>query len=196
MLEIFGFKARGWWPRSRSSTKIFFWRFMFLRVSLALLNPIESFSWRGRVVQATKNKEESCSFLDAIGRGSCDPLCGLAKNRREGKPKLRLRRIEKAGRYATMRFVTLLWLALQLTFESHLSLPCMHIVGHATESEVHASGKFCSISDPLPPPPLSLSLSVTRFEKKITSAKLENQNIQAKGRWMWPPGPGLQGSNS
>ena len=34
----------------------------------------------------------------------------------------------------------------------------MHIVGHATESEVHASGKFCSIYDPLPPPPLSLSL--------------------------------------
>ena len=43
-----------------------------------------------------------------------------------------------------------------------LSLLCMHVVGHATESEVHASGKFCSISDPPPPPlppPLSLSVS-------------------------------------
>ena len=37
----------------------------------------------------------------------------------------------------------------------------MHIVGHATESEVHASGKFYSISDPLSPPPLSLSLSLS-----------------------------------
>ena len=130
---------------------------MFLWVNLALLNPIESFSWRGRVVQATKNKEESCSFLDAIGRRSCGPLSGLAKNRHVGKPKLRLKRIETAGRYATVRFVTLLWLALQLTFESLLSLPCMHIVGHVTESEVHASGKFCSISDPSPPPSFSLS---------------------------------------
>ena len=54
----------------------------------------------------------------------------------------------------------LTWHALQLTFESLLSLLCMHVVGHATESEVHASGKFCSISDP-PPPSLSLSLSLS-----------------------------------
>ena len=87
-------KARGWWPRNRSSTKIFFWRFVFLWVTLALLNPIESFPWRGCVVQATKNKEESCSFLDA----SCGPLSGLAKNRHVEKPKLRLKRIETAGR--------------------------------------------------------------------------------------------------
>ena len=30
-------------------------------------------------VEATKNKEESCSFLDAIGRRSCGPLSRLAK---------------------------------------------------------------------------------------------------------------------
>ena len=89
-----------------------------------------------------KTKEESCSFLDAIGRRSCGPLSGLAKNRHVGKPKLRLKRIETAGRDATVRFVTLLSLALQLTFKSSLSLLCMHIVGHATDSEVHASGKF------------------------------------------------------
>ena len=172
--------------RSQSSTTICFWRFMFLWVNLALLNLIESFSRRGRVVQATKSKEESCSFLAAIGRRSCGPLSELSKNRHVGKPKLRLKRIETVGRYATVRFVTLLWLALRLTFESRLSLPCMHIVGHATESKVHASGKFCLISDPLrtpPPQPLSLSLRVTRFEKKkITSAKLDNQKIQAKVR--------------
>ena len=69
------------------------------------------------MVQATKNKEESCSFLDAIGRRSCGPLVRPAraarsadwlKNRHVGKPKLRLKRIETAGRYATVRFVTLL----------------------------------------------------------------------------------------
>ena len=144
--------------------------FLTVCVSLSELGPsepIKSFSWRDCEVQATKNKEESCSFLDAIGRRSCGPLSGLAKNRHVGKPKLQLKRIETAGRYATVRFVTLLSLALLLTFESRLPLLCMHIVRHATESEVHASGKFCSISDP-PPPPLSLSLSprVTRFEKK------------------------------
>ena len=207
LTALYTIKSRGWWPRSRSFSKIFFWRFLFLLVNLALLNHIESFSWRGRVVQATKNKEESCSFLDAIGRRSCGPLSGLAKNKHLGKPKLRLKRIETAGQHATVRFVTLLWLpepdlhALQLTFESRLlSLPCMHIVGHATESEVHASGKFCSISDPLPPPPpslsLSLSLRVTRFEKKNHFRKTrQSWTSKHKVRWMCPPGPGLQGSN-
>ena len=42
----------------------------------------------------------------------------------------------------------------------------MHIVGHATESEVHASGKFCSISDHLPPPPPSLSPCAQMREKE------------------------------
>ena len=100
------------------------------------------------------------SFLDGIGRRSCGPLSGLAKNRHVGKPKLRLMRIDTAGRYATVRFVTLLSLALQLTFGSRLSLLCMHIVRpwYATESEVHANGKFSSMSDPPPPPSLSLSL--------------------------------------
>ena len=122
----FWLKARGWWPRNRSSTKIFFWQFVFLWVNLALLSPIKSFSWRDCEVQATKNKEESCSFLDAIGLRSCSPLSGLAKNRHVGKPKLRLKRIETAGRYATVRFVTLLSLALLLTFESRLPLLCMY----------------------------------------------------------------------
>ena len=93
-------------------------------MNLALLNPIESFSWRGRVVQATKNKEEGCTFLDAIGRRSCDPLSRLAKIDMLENPSFDSS--ETAGRYATVRFVTLLSLALQLTFESRLSLLCMH----------------------------------------------------------------------
>ena len=142
-------------------------------------SPIKSFSWRGCEVQATKNKEESCSFLDASGRRSCGPLSGLAKNKHVGKPKLRLKRIETAGRYATVRFVTLLWLALQLTFESRLSLLCMHIVGHVAEREVHASGKFCSIISDPPPPSLSLSLPVWPDSRKWIT-KHDNQSIQAK----------------
>ena len=38
------------------------------------------------MIQATKNKAKSCSFLDAIRRCSCGRLInGLAKNRRQGK---------------------------------------------------------------------------------------------------------------
>ena len=140
---------------------------MFLWVNLALLNPIKSFYWRGCVVQATKNEEESCSFLDAIGRRSCGPLSRLAKNGHVGKPKLRLKRIETAGRYATVRFVTLLSLALQLTFESRLSLLCMHIVTVGMLLKAKFTPAVSSVQS-LTPPPLSLSLSLraTRFEKK------------------------------
>ena len=163
----FRIKARGWWPRNRSSTKIFFWRFVFLWVTLALLNPIESFSWRGCVVQATKNKEESCSFLDAIGRRSCGPLSGLAKNRHVGKPKLRLKRIETAGRYATVRFVTLVLSRSPLTCTStHLrrSLACFssaHRWACYWKRSSRQPYKFCSISDPPPPSSFSLFLSLS-----------------------------------
>ena len=129
------------------------------------------------MVQATKNKEESCFFLDAIGRRSCGPLSGLAKNRHVGKPKLRLKRIETAGRYAPVSFVTLLTCTSTHVRVSLVS-PLHAYLGHATESEVHASGKFCSISDPGPPPP---SLSVwPDSRKRITSAEPNYQNIQAK----------------
>ena len=59
----------------------------------------------------------------------------------------------------------------------------LHIVGHDTESEVHASGKFCSISDP-PPPPLSLSLSPCDQVREKESLPLthDNQSIQGKVR--------------
>ena len=170
---------------------------MFLWVNLTLLNPIKGFSWRGCVVQATKNKEESCSFLDAIGRRSCGPLSGLAKNRHVGKPKLRVKRIETAGRYATVRFAVLsshLHFN-SLSFESRLSLLCIHIVGHATESEVHASGKFCSISDP--PPPHSLSLSPACDQIREKESLLLNTTIRAsKRKFAKCGGPGLQGSHS
>ena len=119
------------------------------------------------MVQATKSKEKSCSFLDAIGGLSCGPPNELAKHRNVGKPGLRLKRIETARRYATVNFVTILILALQLRFEPCLSfLLCMHIIGHATESEVHTAVSFFSISLlPPPPTPLSLSLSLSSCDQ-------------------------------
>ena len=190
---MLAFKARGWWPLSRSSTKIFFWRFVFLWVYLALLNPIERFSWGVCVVQATKKEEESCSFIDAIGRRSCGPLSRLTKNRQVGKPKVRLKRIETAGRYATVRFDTLLWR--DMHFNSRSSLSCLSSASMSLGMLLKA--KFTPAvssvqSLTLPPPPLSLYLSVwPDSRKRITSAKHDNQNIQAKVREMWPPGPGL-----
>ena len=65
------FKARGWWPGTWSSSKIFFWQFVFPWVDLALLKPMKNFPWEKCVIQATKNKAKSCSFFDAIRRCSC-----------------------------------------------------------------------------------------------------------------------------
>ena len=125
---------------------------------------MESFSWRGCVGQATKNKEKSCSFLDAIGRFLCGRSADWLKRNLWENPSFdsghRVKLIATACRYATVRFVTFLWLALRLAFKSRLSLLCLHIVGNATENEVHASGKFCSISDTLSHS-LSLSLSLS-----------------------------------
>ena len=157
-------KARGWWPLSRSSTKIFFWRFVFLWVNLALLNPIERFSWRVCVVQATKKEEESCSFLDAIGRRSRGPLSRLTKNRQVGKPKLRLNRIETAGRYATVRFDTLLWRDMHFNSRSSLaclSSACMSLGMLLKAKFTPAVSSVQSLTLPPPPPSLSLSLSLS-----------------------------------
>ena len=128
-------------------------------MNLALLNPIESFSWRGRVVQATKNKEESCSFLYAIWHRSCGLLSGLAKSRHVGKPKLRLKRIETAGRYATVRFVT----SSDLHFNSRSSLACLSpaciSLGMLLKAKFTPAVNSVQSLTPPPPPPPSLSLS-------------------------------------
>ena len=108
-----------------------------------------------------KNKEKSCSFLDAIGRRSCGRSADWLKID-VGKPKLQLERIETAGWYATMRFVTLLWLAL----DSCSSLACLSSacisLGMLLRTKFTA---VVSSSQSLTPPP-SLSLHVTRFKKK------------------------------
>ena len=64
-------KARGWWPGTWSSSKIFFWQFVFPWVDLALLKPMKNFPWEKCAIQATKNKAKSCSFFDAIRCCSC-----------------------------------------------------------------------------------------------------------------------------
>ena len=171
------FKARGWWPLSRSSTKIFFWRFVFLWVNLALLNPIERFSWRVCVAQATKKEEESCSFLTPLG----GPLSRLTKIDKWENPSF-----DSTGSrqlVGTLRYA--------LTLSSDVTCTSTH-VRVSLVSPLHAcrwacywkrSGKFCTISDPPPPPSLSPCLSVwPDSRKRITSAKHDIQNIQAKVR--------------
>ena len=104
----------------------------------------------------------------------------MAKNRYVGKPKLRLNRIETTGRYATVRFDTLLLLAFQLTFESRLPLLCRHIVGNATGSEVSRQRKVLFNLWP-PPPPLSLSV-LPDSRKRTTYAKQENPTSIPKSK--------------
>ena len=76
-------------------------------------------------------------------------------------------------------------LSSHLHFNSRSSLAClhcMHIAGLATESEVHASGKFCSISAPPPPSPrLPLSLSPCDQIREKESLPL-NTTIRASKR--------------
>ena len=60
-------KARGWWPRSRSFSKIFFWGFVFLWVNLALLNPIESFREEARWFKQRKTRRKVAPFLTPLG---------------------------------------------------------------------------------------------------------------------------------
>ena len=111
------------------------------------------------MVQATKKEEESCYFLDAIGRRSCGPLSRLTKNRQVGKPKLRLNRIETAGRYATVRFDTLL--SRDMHFNSRSNLACLSSACMSLGMLLKA--KFTpavSSVQSLTLPPLSLSVSL------------------------------------
>ena len=110
-----------------------------------------------------KNKEESCSFLDAIGRRSCGSLSGLTKIDMWKNPSFD----SSGSRQLVDSLRCALSLSSNLHFNSRSSLACLsselldlHAYRWAcyTESKVHASGKFCSISDPPPPPSLSLSL--------------------------------------
>ena len=94
------------------------------------------------------------------------------KNRQVGKPKLRLNRIETAGRYATVRFDTLLWRDMHFNSRSSLaclSSACMSLGMLLKAKFTPAVSSVQSLTLP-PPPPLSLSLClslrVTRFEKK------------------------------
>ena len=60
--------------------------FKKVNVSLSGFGPsAANFSVRGYCVQATKNKAETCSLPDAIGRRSCGRPRDWMKNRRLGK---------------------------------------------------------------------------------------------------------------
>ena len=111
-----GIKARGWWPGTWSSSKIFFWQFVFPWVDLALLKPMKNFPWEKCVIQATKNKAKSCSFFDAIRRCSCGRSADWLKIDGREIPVSTL----ETGRYATVRFAAPS--SSHLHFEALLSL--------------------------------------------------------------------------
>ena len=116
LASIWQIKARGWWPGTWSSSKIFFWQFVFPWVDLALLKPMKNFPWEKCVIQATKNKAKSCSFFDAIRRCSCGRSAdGLKIDGRE----IPVSTLE-TGRYATVRFAAPS--SSHLHFEALLSL--------------------------------------------------------------------------
>ena len=142
--------------------KNIFWRFVLLWVNLALLNPIKSFSWRGCVVQATKSKEKSCTFLDAIGHRSCGTLSGLAKNKHVDNPSF-----DSSGSsqlVGTLRCA--LSLSSHLHFNSRSSLACLSsaciLLGMLLKARFTPA--VSSVQSLTPPPPPTLSIS--GFEKK------------------------------
>ena len=83
-----------------SSSKVFFWQFVFPWVDLALLKPVKNFPLDKFVIRARKNKATSCSFLVAIRRCSCGRLADWLKIDGRENPVSTL----ETGRHATLRF--------------------------------------------------------------------------------------------
>ena len=155
-------KARGWWPGTWSSSKTFFWQFVFPSVDLALLKPMKNFPWEKCVVQATKKQGEKLFLLWRHSALLARPFSWLAKNRRQGNP------CRYAGdwsiRYGALCRSKLLSPALRG------SLVSPRIIEKATENELYASGKFCLLSLFLSLS-LSLSLRVSTLEKRSVPAQ-------------------------
>ena len=126
------FKARGWWPGTWSSSKIFFWQFVFPWVDLAPVKPMKNFPWEKCVIQATKNKAKSCSFFDAIRRCSCGRSADCLKIDGREIPVSTL----ETGRYiyATVRFAAPSSNLLSPALRGSVVSP--RIVEKATENEI------------------------------------------------------------
>ena len=154
-----GFQPRTVWSKVRRCNRLAtappFWWFVFLWVNFVLLKPIESFSWRGCVVQATKNKEESCSFLDAIGLCSCGPLSGLVKTDLWENPSF-----DSSG---SRQLVGMLRCALLLFSDLHFNSRLARLSSACISLGMLLKAKFTpavsSVRSLTPSPPLSLSLS-------------------------------------
>ena len=124
---------------------------------------MRSFSWRGYVVQGMKKREKICSFLDAIGRRSCGHSADWQK-----VDMWENRSFESSG--ARQLAVTLrcaLSLSSDLHFDSRRSPACLSsaCISLGMRLKTKFSPAVSSVQS-LPPPRLSLSFRVTRFEKK------------------------------
>ena len=114
------------------------------------------------MVQATKSKEESCSFLDAIGHRSCGPLNGLAKNRHADNPSF-----DSSGSrqlVGTLRCALSLSSHLHFNSRSSLACPssaCISLAMLLKARFTPAASSVQSLTTSPPPPSLSL-----RFREK------------------------------
>ena len=79
-------KARGWWPGTWSSSKIFFWQFC---ISLSGLGPSETHEKLSMRKMCDSSNEKQGGKLFLLWRHSAllvRPFSWLAKNRRQGNP--------------------------------------------------------------------------------------------------------------
>ena len=124
-------------------------------MNLALLNPLKAFR-KEAVWFKQRKKEESCSFLDVIGRRSCGPLSGLAKNRHVGNPSFD----SSGSRQLVGTLRCALSLSSHLHFNSRSSVACLSSacisLGMLLKAKFTPAVSSVQSLTP-PPPPLSLS---------------------------------------
>ena len=134
-------------------------------------------------------RRKSCSFLDAVGRRSCGPLVRPARAARSADwLKINMWENPSFDSSGLRELVGWLSLSSDLHFNSRSSLACLSpacislgMLLKAKFMPAVSSVQSLTPCPPSPPPPLSLSVWPDS-RKSITSAKLDNQNIQAKVR--------------
>ena len=156
-MNLIWLRPAGGDPEIDRQQKYFFDGLCFFEWPWPFWTPLKAFREEAVWFKQRKTRREVAPFLTPLG----GPLSGLAKNRHVGKPKLRLKRIETAGRYATVSFVTLP-ISSDLHFNSPSSLACFSSACTSLgmllwKRSSRQPYKFCSISDP--PSPFSLSFS-------------------------------------
>ena len=144
---------------------------------------MKRFLWTGREVQATKNKEESCSFLDAIGRCSCSRSADWLKIDMWENPSF-----DSSG---SRQLVGMLRCALSLSsdwhFDSRSSLACLCSVciSLGMQLKTKFTPAVSSVQSLTPPPSPLLALEfVYKTVSKIVFIPSQNL-VSFKRRQDW-----------